>query len=265
MKSENLLRRALGWVVVCLAFVACNSRPDYVIEEDAMVDLLVDVHLSEGLLDVQGLQMRDHKNYGQEVMAAVLVDHGVTRAQYDTSLVWYSQHLKYLIRIYKRVDEQLDERIEHWRTLADEVHSLLLCEEGDSIDVWGGDRALILDAGRLSQSRCWRLPVDSCFWAGDTLRLRLHSYDMPKGQALLAALSLMQENTVVKGDVFMCGSSSSAINQDSTVILTCAADPEKTLTNVVVSLHLLHTQQSDTVALAPALVDSLQLIRIHRH
>jgi len=251
--------------LICLFLAACNNRPEYVIDEDKMTDLLVDVHMSEGLLDLQGAQLGgERKNYGQEVMAAVLLEHGVTRAQYDTSLVWYSQNLKKLIRIYKNVDAELDRRITSWNVLASQQRSLILPIDGDNVDVWALDRAFLMDETRLSHSYSWQIPTDSCFLEGDTVRWKLHIYNQPKGQAFIASMALLSSNKVYNVDQYLDGVSTGAIDKDSTVVLTLAADKDVKISKMVLSMNQIHSSLPDSVTLAPTLIDSLELYRIHR-
>ena len=105
--------------LVSLSVVAsCIDRPDIVLDEEQMIDLLVDVHRAEGLLEMQQQQGAgfgsDLDTYQKEVIAAVLQKHGVSRSRYDSSLMWYAQHLKLLTRVYGHVDERLKEEHEMW-------------------------------------------------------------------------------------------------------------------------------------------------------
>lgn len=250
--------------IICFLLTACNTRPDYVIDEDTMTGLLVDVHMSEGLLDVQGRQMSDHKNYGQEVMAAVLLKHGVTRAQYDTSLVWYSQNLKKLIRIYDNVDKELEARSELWKALADENKSNVISISGDNVDVWALERSMLLDESRLSQSLCWTLTTDTCFYPGDTIKWKLHVCPMPEKQGLVASMALLSEDQTYHTDDYLTGLSTIPLNCDSTIVMALAADDDVEIKKIALSLNLLHVARQDSLMLYPALVDSLELIRIHK-
>lgn len=91
-------------MVVLLA--SCARRPDDVLSNRRMVDVLVQVHRAEGILQSAGY------NYGhdQEVIQyyqAVLADCGVSQAQFDSSLVWYTDHPAYFSRVYPRVMREL--------------------------------------------------------------------------------------------------------------------------------------------------------------
>ncbi|MDO4496468.1 MAG: DUF4296 domain-containing protein [Bacteroidales bacterium] len=258
------MRKSFLFFVLAAVFcIACNSRPDYVIDEETMTELLVDVHMSEGLLDVQGRQMTEHKNYGQEVMAAVLLDHGVTRADYDTSLVWYSQHLKKLIRIYNQVDEELERRAESWRYLAENQGSVISSISGNEVDIWALKTSYVMDESRLSHSLRWTASADTCFYPGDTLRWKFHTYKQKGNQSIIASLALLAENKTFSKNEFLAGASVGPISDDSLVVLTVVPESNSAIRGIVLTLNLLKDEESSS--LTPALVDSLQLIRIHRN
>ena len=72
-----------------------------------MRDVIVDLHKTEALL-----QITDLNNYNGEIKAIyysqVLQKHGITQAQFDSSLVWYTAHPQLFDKIYPRVMAQLE-------------------------------------------------------------------------------------------------------------------------------------------------------------
>jgi hypothetical protein len=72
-----------------------------------MVAVLTDMHRMDGMIIVTALS----RDKGEEEMAyydAVLAEHGVTRAQFDSSLLWYTQHPQRFNKIYPRVLQRLE-------------------------------------------------------------------------------------------------------------------------------------------------------------
>ena len=63
----------LFYLTASILVVSCMSRPDYVVDEETMTNLLTDIHMAEGLIEMQQKQAKEDPAYGQEVMAAVLV------------------------------------------------------------------------------------------------------------------------------------------------------------------------------------------------
>lgn len=93
------------WLVLCLS--ACGSRtPDYVISEKDMEDLLVDIHKSEAVIE-SNYNIYNNNADKKKIREAVFLRHGVTREQFDTTLVWYGHHIETYMKIYDRVVERL--------------------------------------------------------------------------------------------------------------------------------------------------------------
>ena len=191
------MRKLLYLVLSLLSLsvvASCIDRPDIVLDEEQMIDLLVDVHRAEGLLEMQQQQGvgfgTDLDIYQKEVIASVLQKHGVSRSRYDSSLMWYAQHLKLLTRVYGHVDERLKEEHEMWSLQVTETRDFVSSMAGDSVDLWTLREHLILDSRRYSDILFWEIPSDSNFVDGDTLRWRFTVRQLLPGQKVLASISL---------------------------------------------------------------------------
>jgi len=97
-------------IVLILGFFlllsACDGRPRGVLDQSDMTKILVDMHKTEALLAEKGL------SYGSYSSKApyynfVLKKYGITQAQFDSSLVWYTKNPKKFGRIYDDVTVQL--------------------------------------------------------------------------------------------------------------------------------------------------------------
>jgi uncharacterized protein YcfL len=258
MRKIELLAISL----MALLLVACQSRPDYVIDEDTMTELLTDVHMAEGLIDVQERHNRKDNEYGQRVMAAVFMKHNVSKASYDTSLVWYSQHLNTLIRIYKHVNENLKANERHWIALAEASDDFGKSLAGDSVNLWRQPPYVVMDEARMTHFRTWVVPADSNFMVGDTIRWTLHIASLPEGEGLVASLALLSHDERKGNYDVHVGTSTALLMADTTLTLCCAGQSDKPFTHVNVALHLMRTSQLES-RLLPCVVDSLKLIRIH--
>lgn len=259
---RNLRFFILFMVTVCVLH-ACKSRPDYVIDEDTMVSLLTDVHMSEGLLEVQGEQNRKNPEYGQEVMAAVLMKYNVSKEQYDTSMVWYSQNLQKLIRVYNKVNKRIDQNIEDWQTLAESSGIMAPFADGDSIEVWRHSRHIVFDSRRMTGGRVWRITADSTFHRGDTLQLRMHMPEQTSQQGIIASVSIVSFDEVNR--IYHCvgGATSGFVASDSLVVVCCNGTPDDDISQVIVQMLVLR-QSTDSVGSVPTYADSISLMRIHK-
>lgn len=265
---RRLLYAVLSLVMLSV-IVSCIDRPDFVLDEDQMVDVLVDVHRAEGLLDIQQQHVThpdENEKYQREVIAAVLQRHGVSRIQYDSSLMWYAQHLKLLTRVYTHVDERLQEEHERWSLQVAEARTFSTSEAGDSVDLWTLRRHLVLDAQRHTDARRWEIPSDSNFVAGDTLHWSFYVRQLLPGQHLVAAMSLVaNEELDERGNqkpeqrtspIGYCGS---VIQEPGAYRLSLFADSLETYKTAILSLVVMQ----DSAHRTPVFADSITLIRTH--
>ena len=262
--------------LVSLSVVAsCIDRPDIVLDEEQMIDLLVDVHRAEGLLEMQQQQGAgfgsDLDTYQKEVIAAVLQKHGVSRSRYDSSLMWYAQHLKLLTRVYGHVDERLKEEHEMWSLQVTETRDFVNSIAGDSVDLWTLRDHLILDSRRYSDILFWEIPSDSNFVDGDTLRWRFIIRQLLPGQRVLASISLTKyepteeelrrqgkkkQNEPLGAPI---GFDAKTITQNGECQLIACADTLQPFRSVILGLVLMN----DSNKAAPVFVDSISLLRTH--
>ena len=272
------MRKLLYLVLALLSLsvvASCIDRPDIVLDEEQMIDLLVDVHRAEGLLEMQQQQGAgfgsDLDTYQKEVIAAVLQKHGVSRSRYDSSLMWYAQHLKLLTRVYGHVDERLKEEHEMWSLQVTETRDFVNSIAGDSVDLWTLRDHLILDSRRYSDILFWEIPSDSNFVDGDTLRWQFIIRQLLPGQKVLASISLTKyepteeelrrqgkkkQNEPLGAPI---GFDAKTIMQNGECQLIARADSLQPFRSVILGLVLMN----DSNKAAPVFVDSISLLRTH--
>lgn len=94
------------FVVLSVLLSACTVRPHNVLSSKEMENVLYDLHRTEGILQAKGYGYnRDEENAGY--YEAVLRKHGVTQAQFDSSLVWYTDNPRRFDKIYPKVIDRL--------------------------------------------------------------------------------------------------------------------------------------------------------------
>lgn len=249
---------------------SCIDRPDYVLDEDQMIDLLVDVHKAEGLIEMQASSNND-QDYQKSIMAAVLVEHGVSRAQYDSSLMWYARHLKQLVRVYSHVDERLLDEHDMWSTLTTDNRDFMTSEPGDSIQLWSMRDYLVLDHCRFTDRRFWELESDSNFYKGDTLRWTFDVNHLVDGQQVFASIVFTRDekdmsNSLTIGETnrlktLPIGQCSNLIAANGSQELTAVPDTLTRFAKAYLSISLIAT---DSVAQClPVFLNNISLMRYH--
>ena len=151
-----------------LLLAACKPKvPSQVIQPDEMEDVLYDYYLSHGMFITPG---EEGGNYSREYYHRLaLKKHGYTQADFDTSMVWYYNHLEDLFRIYERVQHRLSEDALAQGTSVRELQQFTTySHRSDTTDVWEGKRFLLLYPQAPFHIYQFRQRADSSYHAGDS-------------------------------------------------------------------------------------------------
>jgi hypothetical protein len=133
---RNKIFGLVGIIYFVFSLVSCNTPstridvPDEMsksyINEDTLVSLLVDIHLADGYLSVNKNDFVKHlKKIGvtkegegiKGFYASVFKKHGVTNTEFYKTLEYYSFHQDELLKIYERVLDSLNMRMDTIRVL----------------------------------------------------------------------------------------------------------------------------------------------------
>ncbi len=148
-------RQILSCIAVCIwvvfGFVGC--RPRGVLSSGQMEDLFVDLHRADGIIYVNGYKY-NHDSVVSLTYDSILAAHGVTRAQLDSSLVWYTDNPMLFDKIYPHVLDRLtalqeEERRRHEEEIRREEEEL----HKQTPPNLGKKMAPSPDAGRLLQTK----------------------------------------------------------------------------------------------------------------
>ena len=166
-------KRRIQWYysVILLAFglTACQvKRPDTVISDAKMENVLYDFHIAKAM----GEEVPYSESYKRVLyIESVYRKHGITQADFDTSMVWYARHPDALTKVYEKVNQRLKaerDGINHLIALRDNKPKE--SSPGDSIDVWRGRHIYYLTGTPMDNKLTFTLPSDTNFKDRDTLR-----------------------------------------------------------------------------------------------
>ena len=154
--------------IFALAIAGCKvKRPDDVIPESKMENLLYDYHLAKSMGD----NLPYNENYKKALyIDAVFQKYGTTQAVFDSSMVWYTRNTEILSKIYEKLNKRMkaqQDEINHLIAVRDKKPSM--SEPGDSIDVWPWQRTLRLTGEMMSNQYAFVLPADTNYKDRDTL------------------------------------------------------------------------------------------------
>jgi hypothetical protein len=174
-------------IALLAATAACDRTPDYVLKKSDMVDLLVDIHKAEGVIEL------NRSKYGTDSMRkvmkqSVLLRHGITQEQFDTSLVWYGHNIEKYIEVYDDVIERLEKENSEIE-VGDGAERVNVAVVGDSADAWPGAQLYRFFYGQPSSMLRFNLRRDNENWEeGDkyTWRFFLSKVQTPLYYSLAA-------------------------------------------------------------------------------
>ena len=96
----------IGLMMACCLCAGCQHRSH--LSSRKMVAVMTDLHRVDGMLQVSGLY-RGHDNEQSAYYEYVLTQHGVTKAEFDSSLVWYTHHPQRFNKLYPKIIKNLED------------------------------------------------------------------------------------------------------------------------------------------------------------
>jgi hypothetical protein len=115
-----LKRNLLIVLGLALLLGSCTIRPEGILSKRKMQDVLYDLHRTEGMLHVVGYDY-GHEHETSAYYQNTLAKHHVTQAQFDSSLVWYTDHPLLFNRVYPKVLDRLKKDQEMYEAMSEEL------------------------------------------------------------------------------------------------------------------------------------------------
>ncbi len=168
----RLLLPVAALSLTMLLTVSCDKTPDYVIKSDDMVDLLVDIHKGESILELN--RSKYSTDSTRKVMKQSIFErHGVTQEQFDTSLVWYGHNIEKYIEVYDKVIEKLEGEIK-LADVSSDGSRVQMAVVGDSVDAWADARFRQFAYGEPNDILKFHLRRDENWEKGDVYTWRFY-------------------------------------------------------------------------------------------
>ena len=100
--SNKILNRFILLVTCTLLFSACDNRPKRVLSQRQMTSVLTEMHKTDACMAERGLTYGRYSNKAP-YYKFILKKYGITQAQFDSSLVWYTKNPREFDNIYDKV------------------------------------------------------------------------------------------------------------------------------------------------------------------
>ena len=202
--------------IVGLAFLtSCGKEiPDEIIQPKKMERVLYDYHLMLSLSDNSKSTEREaNKNY-------IFQKHGITKADFDSSMVWYTRETKELMTIYENLNKRFKREYEHTARLLEsrEDTDSRTFASGDTVDVWIKENLLWFTKAPLNNLQTFEIKADTTFREKDAFYWNMDYCFFAEGEAIMG-LNVVYENDSVIGmtkSVTQSGPQNIYLHTDST-------------------------------------------------
>lgn len=163
---------ALYILSFCLLLLSCKPQvPNEFLQPDEMENILYDYHISLGMIEV-----RDTNDFSKRLcMLSVLKKYGVTEAELDSSLVYYTRHSDRFQTIYENLSKHLnDEALSLGASATDAIHYGESTSSGDTMNIWKESPSFVLTTNVPYNVKSFYLRADSSYHRGDKVILNFN-------------------------------------------------------------------------------------------
>lgn len=165
-RSRHILRLFAAVVLVAAAVLSCSENKVKVMSQGKLEDVLYDYHLADAMAHTTNVAPDEYDAY----LDAVLEKHGITRAEFDSSMVYYMKYADKMLDVYKHLSDRMNNEA---RLQGIDSNGLFSGDvmTGDTANVWNEEKARVFsDKGGENIMR-FHLTADSTYHKGDRLTL----------------------------------------------------------------------------------------------
>lgn len=187
-------------IIMLCVIVACKPTvPSDYIQPDDMEDILFDYHVAQAM----GREANPRQSAYEEnaYFMAVLKKHDVSKADFDSSLVYYYSHAERLKKIYANVSERLDNEANALGATTGELGRYAYSASGDTANVWKGASEVLLMPLPTASRYDFQLKADSSYHKGDSFMFQFNAdyiYEAGSRDAVVCLLSCYEGDSIVQ-------------------------------------------------------------------
>jgi len=242
-------------VILTVSLSGCRlKRPDNVLSPKKMEQFLYDYHLAQAI----GQELPKEERYTiQAYVDWAYAKNGITKEEFNTSLVWYTRYPKELTKIYKHLSNRVEAEYKSVsKSLAQIEKAAFSIPSGDSINLWYLDRTALLNTSAYMNKLTYRINRDTTFHRGDTINLDLYgtfvSVDSGVPAYAYMSLSAYYNDSVATADTIL--------HNSGKVALSVVLDSDKDMLNISGSINYIDSTDNRGGMLV---LSGMQLMRYH--
>lgn len=163
-------------LIILLA--ACKAgKPNGVLSEKEMENILYEYHLAKATASIGD----SSEIKGRAYILSCLRNHGVNEAEFDSSMVWYFQHMEILQKVYQRINERYNRELASLGAATNEINRFSsLSSTGDTANIWNGASYYLLSGNGFNNHIAFEIEADTSFRPNDKYMLNFHAAFLQK-------------------------------------------------------------------------------------
>lgn len=158
----------LFFLMFFLLLSSCTVRhPKGILGKSKLENVLYDFQVARAI----AMQSGDSTDFRALAYTdAVLYRYGITREEFNASMLWYAQHTEELYAIYGNIQKRLEKESAALGNSGNLASSYAqLSSKGDTANVWKGRSFYLLTSKGMDNRFCFSLNADTSYQAGDRL------------------------------------------------------------------------------------------------
>lgn len=153
----------------------CNKRPDGVLADKEMVELMADMQVAEAYMQNHNAGYASDSIRDSAVQWA-LDRRGLSKAQFDSTMTWYGKNIDEYRDLFAKVDKEL---LKRQKKIPGETEETL-----DISDLWPYSRHILISENGSSNSLTFSIQTDQLA-KGDRINWKMHLNGSPSVNMLL--------------------------------------------------------------------------------
>ena len=151
-------------IILVVCTLSCDNSSDKVVSKSKMEQVLYDYHLAQALVST----LSEEERYKAEMYIESVYDkNGITREEFDSSMVYYNRHADELKDIYNNLHDRFAVINEKLQLQTGNNEMMTFSENGDTTNIWGGKKLIVLHNKEILNKEMFTIKADTSFHKGD--------------------------------------------------------------------------------------------------
>lgn len=246
--------------VTLVALLSCKPRvPSGYIQPGDMENILYDYYIADGMANCEDGDAQEQAYNNGLYKLAVLKKHGVTQAEFDSSLVYYARHADRLHSIYENIEKRLGNAAIGMGASAGDLQQFgSSVANSDTADVWNEERSCVLQPQMPYNVLSYAIKADTAFHKGDRMVLSFDThfiYQDGTKDGVAQLVVRLSNDSIVSRTVHMSSNSHYTLN--------VVDDKNIGIKDVYGFIFLTKNQNTSSSTMKLMFVDNIRLVRLH--